>query len=248
MKAILPKSISKIKLTKAGKRPQRGAIFITDYQLAIEFEQEPRLTISQILGRGIPDFIVETLVDNKTGVRTIKEIPTTRYALSVSEIVDLSKEYKDLQPVTRNQVNHHLRRLEELGFIHKYGTLWVGKRAIDYYRRSSKYVVVTMETPYYDEDFLLDREGKRMDKTLGVFDIKLNANDRKEVARLLTKSELLKDSWRAMIADLVKEDVTDPEVVNMYHWLLDAYAMGNDEYIEIWRKIRKILFGDETEG
>ena len=248
MKAIIPKSISRIKLTKAGKQPQRGAIFITDYQLAIEFEQEPRLTISQILGRGISDFFVETLVDNKTGVRTIKEIPTTRYALSVSEIVNLSKEYKDLQPVTRNQVNHHLRRLEELGFIHKYGTLWVGKRAIDYYRRSSKYVVVTMETPYYDEDFLLDREGKRMDKTLGVFNIKLNANDRKEVARLLTKSELLKDSWRALIADLVKEDVTDSDVVNMYHWLLDAYAMGNNEYIGIWRKIRKILFGDETEG
>jgi hypothetical protein len=247
MKAILPKSISKIKLTKAGKQPQSGAIFITDYQLATEFEQEPRLTISQIMGRGISDFVVETSVDEETGVRTTKEIPTTRYALSVSEIVALSKKHKDLQSVTRNQVNHHLRRLEELGFIHKFGTLWVGKRAIDYYRRSSQYVVVTMETPHYDEDFLLDREGKRMDKTLGVFNIRLNASDKKEVARLLTKSELLKDSWRAMVADLVKEDVTDPDVVHMYHWLLDAYAMGNDEYVEIWRKIRKILFGKQSE-
>jgi hypothetical protein len=137
--------------------------------------------------------------------------------------------------------------LEELGFIHKFGTLWIGKRAIDYYRRTSKYVVVTMATPYFDEDFLLDRESKRMDNTLGVFNIKLNARDRKEVVKLLTKSELLKDSWRGTIADLVREDVTDPEVINMYHWLLDAYAMGNDEYIEIWRKIRKILFGNKTE-
>lgn len=87
-----------------------------------------------------------------------------------------------------------------------------------------------------------------MDNTLDVFDIKLNAQDKKKVAQLLTKSELLKDSWRAMIADLVKEDVTDPDVVHMYHWLLDAYAMGNDEYIEIWRRIRKILFGDQKVG
>ncbi|MFW9927249.1 MAG: hypothetical protein ACFFDM_10865 [Candidatus Thorarchaeota archaeon] len=248
MNAVFPKSISEIKLTEAGKKPQKGAIFITDYQVATEFEQEPRLTISQILGRGISDFIIEISIDEKTDVRTTKETPTKRYALSVSEIVELSETHKDLQSLTRNQVNHHIRRLEELGFIHKYGTLWVGKRAIDYYRRTSRYVVVTMATPHYDEDFLLDREGKRMDNTLDVFDIKLNAQDKKKVAQLLTKSELLKDSWRAMIADLVKEDVTDPDVVHMYHWLLDAYAMGNDEYIEIWRRIRKILFGDQKVG
>ena len=45
-----------------------------------------------------------------------------------------------------------------------------------------------------------------------------------------------------IFADLVREDVTNPDVVHMYHWLLDAYAMGNDEYIEIWRKIRQIIF------
>jgi hypothetical protein len=247
VKAQVPKSISEIKLAKAGSKPQTGAIFITDYQLATEFEQEPRLTISRILGQGIPDLLVETSIDTKTGVRTIKEIPVTRYALSISEIVEISKKNKDFPTLTRNQVNHHIRRLEELGFIHKYGTLWVGKRAIDYYRRNSKYVVVTMETPHFDEDFLLDREGKRMDKTLGVFNIKLNLRDRKRVVELLTKSELLKDSWRAMIADLVRDDVTDPDVVHMYHWLLDAYAMGNDEYIEIWRKIRQIIFGAQSE-
>ncbi len=248
MVADLPRAISGIELTKRGRQPQSGAIFITNIQLASEFEQEPRISISQILGRGISDFVVQVSVDEKTGVRTIKEIPTTRYALSVSEIVDLSKQHKDLQAVTRNQVNHHIRRLEELGFVHKYGTLWVGKRAIDYYRRSSKYVVVTMATPHFDESFLLDREGKRMDRTLEVFNIKLDSQDRDEVVQLLTKSELLKDSWRGMIAGLVGDDVTDPEVVTMYHWLLDAYAMGNDQYIEIWRKIRQILFGTESEG
>ncbi|MGY5873615.1 MAG: hypothetical protein RTV72_15305 [Candidatus Thorarchaeota archaeon] len=242
MTARLPHSISEIILTKEGRRQQSGAIFITDLQLATEYEQEPRLTISRIMGMGIPDYIVEISIDKKTGVRTTTEVPTTRMAFSVSEIVELSKVYDEFEEITRNQVNHHIRKLEELGFVHKYGTLWVGKRAIDYYRRSSKYVVVTMETPYYDRDFLLDREGKRMEETLGVFDIKLKAREKREVVKLLTKSELLKDSWRGMISDLVREDVTNPEVVSMYHWLLDAYAMGNDEYIEIWRRIREILF------
>ncbi len=248
MNADLPVAISGIELTVQGKKPQRGAIFITDIELASEFEQEPRLSISQILGRGIPDIVVEVSVDETTGIKSTKETPTTRYALSISEIVELSKRHNDLKVVTRNQVNHHIRKLEELGFVHKYGTLWIGKRAIDYYRRSSKYVVVTMATPNFDEGFLLDREGKRMDSTLEVFNITLDSKDRKEVVKLLTKSELLKDSWRGMIAGLVRDDVTDPEVVSMYHWLLDAYAMGNEEYIEIWRKIRQILFGTELEG
>ena len=87
-----------------------------------------------------------------------------------------------------------------------------------------------------------------MDSTLEVFNITLDSKDRKEVVKLLTKSELLKDSWRGMIAGLVRDDVTDPEVVSMYHWLLDAYAMGNEEYIEIWRKIRQILFDTKSEG
>jgi hypothetical protein len=242
MTAQLPHSISEIKLTKEGKKPQRGAIFITDMQIATEYEQEPRLTISRIMGVGIPDYLVDVTIDKKTGVRTTVEVPTTRMALSVSEIVELSKGDEEYQELTRNQVNHHIRKLEELGFVHKYGTLWVGKRAIDYYRRTSKYVVVTMETPHYNREFLVDREGKRIDQTLGVFNIKLKAHAKKEVAQLLTKSELLKDKWRGMISDLVRDDVTDPEVVSMYHWLLDAYAMGNDEYIDLWRRIREILF------
>ncbi len=242
MNTELPDSISKIVLTDEGCRPQRGAIFITDIQLASEYEQGPRIVIAKILGLGVSDFIIETVVDDKTGVRTITEIPTTRYAMSVSEIVKASQESDDFSNLTRNQVHHHIRKMEELGFIHKYGTLWIGKRGIDYYRRSSKYIVVTMATPHFDEAFLLDREGKRLEKTLDVFNIKLNVNEKKQIVKLLTRSEILKDNWRGMISNLAREDVTNPEVVSMYYWLLDAYAMGDDEYVEIWRSIREILF------
>jgi hypothetical protein len=248
MNTQLPNSIIGIVLTDEGKKPQSEAIFITNLQLAAEFEQEPRLTISRILGRGIPDHLVDISIDEQTGVKTVVETPTIRNALCVSEIVNQSKKHKDLQVLTRNQVNHHIRRMVELGFIHKYGTLLVGKRGIDYYRRSSKSVVITMATPSFGENYLLDREGNRLEQALSVFNIKLESQAKKEVVRLLTKSELLKDNWRGKIAGLVREDVTNPEVVDLYHWLLEAYAMGNDEYVEIWRKIRKILFNEQMEG
>jgi hypothetical protein len=248
MNTRLPNSLMGIMLTEEGTKPQAEAFFITDLQLATEFEQEPRLTISRILGRGIPDHLVEISIDEQTGAKTIVETPTIRNALSVSEIVAQSKKHKDFSVLTRNQVNHHIRRMVELGFIHKYGTLLVGKRGIDYYRRFSKSVVVTMATPSFGENYLLDREGDRLEKTLSVFNIKLESQAKKEVVRLLTKSELLKDAWRGKIAGLVREDVINPDVVDMYHWLLDAYAMGNDEYVEIWRKIRKLLFDEQMEG
>ena len=247
MRETLPKAIADIVLTDQGKKDQKEVYFITDLQIASEFEQEPKLTISRILGRGIPDFTVEKSLDKESGARTITETPVTRSALSVSEIVKLSKEHKDLPTLTRNQVNHHLRRMEELGFIHKFGTVWVGKRAIDYYRRNHRSVVITMETPSFGADFLLDREGKRLENALEVFNIQLSVRNKKRVAKLLAKNELLKDAWRGKIAGLVREDVADPQVVDMYHWLLDAYAMGDDEYIKIWREIRGILFGSKLE-
>jgi hypothetical protein len=247
MNEALPSSIMGISLTPEGTQPQAEVTFITDYQTATEYEEEARLTISRALRRGVPDLLVETTVDDTTGVRTIRETPIVRDALTVSEIVNVCRAHGDLPELTRNQVNHHLHRMMDFGFVHKYGTLWVGKRAIDYYRRSSKVIVITMETPSLGEEYLLDREGKRLEKTLGAFNIELRSGAKKEVVALLAKNEMLKDRWRAIIAGLVRKDVTDPEVVNMYHWLLDAYAMGSDEYISIWRRIRRILFGDEIE-
>ena len=56
------------------------------------------------------------------------------------------------------------------------------------------------------------------------------------------ESEILKDKWRAKIAHMAKGDLTDPKIVDMYHWLIDAYAMGSQDYLDIHQKIRDILF------
>jgi hypothetical protein len=99
-----------------------------------------------------------------------------------------------------------------------------------------------MGTPYYDEKWLERRESERMERTLAAFDIDLTQKDKTDLAFLLTKSEILKDMWRAKIAHLVRGDVTEPNIVDMYHWLIDTYAMGSQEYLNIHQKIRDILF------
>ncbi|TFH05259.1 MAG: hypothetical protein E4H14_13090 [Candidatus Thorarchaeota archaeon] len=154
----------------------------------------------------------------------------------------LSKFHDDIDNLTRNQVNHHLPKMLELKFVHRYVTVTTGKRKTHYYRRTAMQFVVTMGTPYYDEKWLERRESERMERTLAAFDIDLTQKDKTDLAFLLTKSEILKDKWRAKIAHLARGDVTEPNIVDMYHWLIDAYAMGSQEYLDIHQKIRDILF------
>ena len=49
-------------------------------------------------------------------------------------------------------------------------------------------------------------------------------------------------SWRTDIAELVKGDVADKKVLDMYDTLLHYYAMGSKEYVDNVMEIRKILF------
>jgi len=235
-------SIADIELSEEAEAAQRQAMFITDLNTANEFEHPARIAILTIMRRGIPDTLTTESVDQRTGERIIVRKPVTRNALSVNEIVNMSKEHADVQELTRNMVNHHLPRMVEIGFVQRYGTLRTGKRTTDYYQRVAKQYVVTMETPHFGSEFLLAQETLRIDRTLQIFKIDLGESEKKELVDLLVKCELLKDKWRKDIAALVRDDVTEPEVVNMYHWLLDAYATGSKEYMQLFNRIREILF------
>ena len=235
-------SIVDIELSEDAKAAQRQAMFITDLNTAIEFGHPVRIAILTIMRRGIPDTSTTESIDERTGERIIVRKPVTRNALSVNEIVNMSKEHADIQELTRNMVNHHLPRMVEMGFVRRYGTLRTGKRTTDYYQRVANQYVVTMETPHFGSEFLLTQETLRIDRTLQTFKIDLGESEKKELADLLVKCELLKDKWRKNIAALVRDDVTEPEVVNMYHWLLDAYATGSKEYMQLFSRIREILF------
>ena len=241
-------SIADIDLSEDAEAVQRQAMFITNLNTATEFEHPVRIAILTIMRQGVPDTSTTESVDERTGERIIVRKPVTRNALSVNEIVDMSKKHANVQGLTRNMVNHHLRRMVEMGFVRRYGTLRTGKRTTDYYQRVAKQYVVTMETPHFGSEFLLSREALRMDRTLQTFKIDLGESEKKELVDLLVKGELLKDKWRKDIAALVRDDVTEPEVVNMYHWLLDVYATGSKEYMQFFSRIREILFKEGLEA
>lgn len=235
-------SIADIELSEDAEAAQREAMFITDLNTATEFEHPVRIAILTIMRRGIPETSTTESVDERTGERIIIRKPMTRNALSVNEIVNMSKEHADVQELTRNMVNHHLPRMVKNGFVRRYGTLRTGKRTTDYYQRVAKQYVLTMETPHFGSQYLLTQETLRIDRTLQTFKIDLGESEKKELADLLVKCELLKDKWRKDIAALVRDDVTEPEVANMYHWLLDVYATGSTEYMQLFSRIREILF------
>jgi len=237
-------SIADIELSEEARVAQREAMFIKDLNTAMEFEHPVRIAILTTMRHGIPDTSTTESVDERTGERIIVRKPVTRSALSVSEIVNMSKEHVEVQGLTRNMVNHHLRRMVDAGFVRRYGTLRTGKRTTDYYQRVAKQYIVTMETPHFGSEFLLSRETLRMDRTLQTFKIDLGESEKKELVDLLVKGELLKDKWRKDIAALVRDDVTEPEVVNMYHWLLDVYATGSKKHMQLFRRIREILFNE----
>lgn len=242
MGIVYPDTIVGIKLSPEGKKEQKQAIFITDLEEAKIIEHPVRMAIITILSKGIIDNITTKFVDSSSNASTITTSPTQRTILSVIEIVKVSKEYDDILNLTRNQVNHHLPKLVEKKFVHKYGTVTTGKRKTHYYRRAAKQYVVTMGTPYYNEKWLEQRESERLERTLRAFDIDLSKKEKMELTRLLTKSEILKDNWRAKIANLTRGDLTEPNITDMYHWLIDAYAMGSQEYLDIHQRIREILF------
>ena len=235
-------SIADIELSQDAEAAQRQAMFITDLNTATEFEHPVRIAILTIMRRGTPDTSTTESVDERTGERITIRKPVTRNALSVNEIVNMSREHADVQELTRNMVNHHLPRMVKNGFVRRYGTLKTGKRTTDYYHRVAKQYVLTMETPHFGSEYLLTQETLRIDRTLQTFKIDLGESEKKELIDLLVKCELLKDKWRKDIAALVRDDITEPEVVNMYHWLLDAYAIGSTEYMQLFSRIREILF------
>ncbi|MHA1908337.1 MAG: hypothetical protein ACW98Y_13645 [Candidatus Thorarchaeota archaeon] len=243
MSAQIGDSIAGIKITKQGKREQKQAIFLTDPQKALELDSPVRRAIIQIFSRGIPDRITVESRNPDTKEKTIERIPITRDILSVTEIVKMSDEYLDLPVLTRNQVNHHLPHMLREGFLIHFGTLRTGKRSTDYYRRVAKQYVVTMETPNLGADFLRIRESQKLDRSLGHFNIKLSKKEIDELIEIRVKLELMQDKWRTKIANLIQDDVTDPDIVDTYHWMIEAYAIGSDGYLKLFRRFREILFG-----
>jgi DNA-binding transcriptional ArsR family regulator len=104
-----------IELTKEGKEPQKEIVFVTKEERAAVLDEPVRLHILQVLRNGIEDKIT-TVRNEEDGTKHTIEREVRRDALSVLEIVKLSVECcgPDIE-ISKNQVYHHLPKLEEEG-------------------------------------------------------------------------------------------------------------------------------------
>jgi len=238
-------SLKGIVLTDEGKTPQKEIVFVTDEERASVLDEPVRLHILQVLRSGIEDKIsTETRDDN--GDRIIRIRDVKRNALSVLEIVSQSVECcgPDID-ISKNQVYHHLPKLEEEGYVSKYGTITTGKRTTDYWRRTAKGFILTKGEWIGGSGTYTKKMTPFIETMLETFDLKVSGGEKKELLELMVKRMTMQSKWRTKIAELVKGDVADKMILDQYETLVDYYSLGSKEYVDNIMRIREILFPDE---
>ncbi len=239
-------SLKGIVLTDEGRRPQKEIVFVTDQERAVILDEPVRYQILQVLREGVNDTVTTESVD-KNGDKIIRVRELKRDALSVIEIVKLSTDCcgPDIE-ISKNQVYHHLPTLEKGGYVIKYGTVTTGKRTTDYWRRTAKGFVLTKGEWAGGASTLAKMVESFITTMIANFDLKIPKEKRKELQELVMKGELMQAEWRTKIADLVKGDVADKEVLKIYETLLQIYSLGSKEYRDVLLKTRDILFASES--
>lgn len=238
-------SLDGIVLTKEGKAPQKEIVFVTDEERASVLDEPVRLHILQVLRSGIKDTLTSEKID-ENGDKIIRVRDVRRNALSVVEIVRLSVDCSGTDiDISKNQVYHHLPKLEEEGYVVKYGTVTTGKRTTDYWRRTAQGFVLTKGEWVGGKGTLVKKKTPFVEKMLETFDLKVPAGKKKELIELIIKKTVMQSEWRTKIAELVKGDVADKMVLDQYETLVEYYSLGSKEYVDNIMRIREILFPDE---
>ncbi|MFX1367696.1 MAG: hypothetical protein ACFFAY_03760 [Promethearchaeota archaeon] len=229
-----------VELTPEGKKDIREIVFVHDSERGEILDDHVRYLIIQVLRRGIDDTLTTRTKDPDTGDLIIRQREVKRYALSVVEIVKMSEEYEDIENITKNQVYHHLPKLIEGDYVVKYGTVTTGKRTTDYYRRTAKGFVLTTGESTHNEPYVR-RKVEGHVKKFDVFDIELSQAEKEELVELMMEAMRIENRGRAEIAKLIKGDVADKTVLSLYEDLVRLDALGSEEWMNIQKKIRKLL-------
>lgn len=229
-------------LTPEAKKPIIEYEFVSDIERAKELDDTARLAILQILRRGIDDIKTTKSKDPETGDTIIRQREVKRTALSVVEIVKMSQEHEDLEEVTKNQVYHHLPKLKDAGYIIELGKVITGKRETHYYRRTAQGFVLVTGFSGADEKMLLKKTKDYNDEMLKLFDIKLTEKQKEELNSLRLQVYKKEIDGRSEVAKMIRTDVADKKVLNMFEFLVTMYAMASDDYIELHKKMRDLLF------
>ncbi|MFW9918683.1 MAG: hypothetical protein ACFFED_03735 [Candidatus Thorarchaeota archaeon] len=232
-----------IELTPEAKKAVPDIEFVYDIDRAKELDDSVRLAILQVLRKGVEDTKTTKTKDPETGDTIIRQREVTRKALSVVEIVKMSEDIEYVENVTKNQVYHHLPKLIEMGYVIKLGTVTTGKRTTDYYRRTAGgFVLITGVLSAADEKMLRKKNEKVTQKMMQHFKINITEEEQKRFENLRFDALKIELAARKEIVKLIRSDVADKDVLDMYEFLLQMYALGNEEYIEIHKKIRDLLF------
>lgn len=246
MSEPLSDKIRDIKLTEEGKRPPKPVFFITDSEMAQFLDDPVKVEIIQVLREGIEDTQTTEKYHEKTKETVIRQWPVKRFALSVAEIVKQSKRRRE-NPLSRNQVYHHLPGLIKSGYIKKFGTVTTGKRTTDYFRRTTETFVLPKGTPAIDEKFLAKQLASDVEYIDRVFGFSIPKTKHQEFIQLGIKMWEIRDEWAGTILQNLKEDLVDSRSLKLYDWLFELTMLGIDEYIELGRRMRELLFMGKTE-
>jgi hypothetical protein len=179
-----------------------------------------------------------------TGERIIRQREITRHEMSVVEIVKMSQEREEINEISKNQVYHHLPILTEAGYIVKYGTVTTGKRTTDYYRRTSRGFVLPKYTTAQDKKHMRKKTTELVERMTKAFDLGLTEEQIQELIALRLRMFELQVESRAKIADLVRSDVADEALLDMYEWLVEIHSAAKKEFQDTILEIRKFIFKD----
>ncbi len=233
-------SIRGIELTDEGKQPIKSIDFVNGEERVNALQDPVRIQILNMLREGVDDTITSETTDDKKLVITITKTMVKRHALSVTELIHLSKSSDDYDTLTKNQLYHHLPILQEHGFIIEYGTTTTGKRTTKYYRRVAENLVTF--GLHYGPENLRKALREEIKNALPVFKVHKSREETQEILDLLVKTELTRLKWANVIEDIVQGDVTDPKAIELFETFLWVYATGQSEFRQTLDKLRSVLF------
>ncbi len=237
-------TLKEIALTKEGKKPQKEIEIVYDKQRCDELAELVRFQILQVLRQGIDDTQTTEDFNEETNERIIRQKIVKRNIMSVVEIVRSSTKSDCCEVITKNQLYHHLPKLIESGYVIKYGTVTTGKRTTDYYRRTAKGFMLLGADPSADEEKIKRKISEGREKIASTFDLDISPESGNELSELWMKSTLLQMEHRGKIAKMIRGDVADSEVMELFELILNIYSMGSDEYVQIQKRMQEILFSD----
>jgi DNA-binding transcriptional ArsR family regulator len=238
-------TIKRIEPVSKNPKPVKRVEFLHKKEHVSVLHHPARRQILHILKGGIDDTITTESFNENTQERLIRQSIVKRHTLSVNEIIRRSNEIGNSEPLTKNQIYHHLPEMAKANLVERYGVLRKGKRTTDFYRRTAdNFVTFGL---HYEPKRFQNAVRKETEKALPMFGLDLLESERQKFLDLVVQSELMKLEGAKAVENLVSDDIIDPKAVEVLEWLLWVYATGKEEYMRLLNQVREIVFSKQLD-